>query len=115
MMVAIHYGLGRHIYYVPPASQTKVFKLLFVFDIVGVWASSLARISVAAMLLRFQISNAWRVVLWVLIFIQLAMALAVDIGVFTFCRPLRAMWENVPDAVCWTLQHIRILGYTHAG
>jgi hypothetical protein len=67
------------------------------------------------MLLRFEISRTWRVVLWTLIAIQVAMAIGANIFQLLQCRPIRAMWEPVPGAICWSADTSRIYGYVYSG
>ncbi|RYP89952.1 hypothetical protein DL770_003910 [Monosporascus sp. CRB-9-2] len=98
LLVAIHFGLGRYDYYLSPADFVKIMKCLSALGFIAFWASSLARVAIGGMLLRFSISKAWRIVIWALILIQFAMAIGADIFQLLQCRPIRAMWEPVPDA-----------------
>ncbi|PYH67892.1 uncharacterized protein BO88DRAFT_454791 [Aspergillus vadensis CBS 113365] len=47
--------------------------------------------------------------------IQLAAALASTICLFIQCRPLRAMWDVVPDARCWAPPQLHIYGFVYTG
>ncbi|PVI01585.1 hypothetical protein DM02DRAFT_500019, partial [Periconia macrospinosa] len=114
-MAAMRYSYGRHSYYVSSADQTKIIKRIFITGFLGWWASSLARISIGTMLLRFQISNTWRVVLWILISIQLGMVLTANICQLLLCSPIRANWEYVPNAVCWPPIKTQIFSYVYSG
>ena len=114
-MIAIHLGLGRYDYYLSPTASINILKSLFPVGLLGFWASSLARVSIGSMLLRLEISTVWRVMLWVLILIQLALAIGADIFQLLQCRPIRALWEPVPDAVCWTPGTSQSFGYIYSG
>ncbi|KAF4633287.1 hypothetical protein G7Y89_g4824 [Cudoniella acicularis] len=114
LLTAIGYGLGRYDYYISATTLIKINKCLFLLGLFGFWASSLARVSIGYMLLRFEISKTWRMVLWILIFTQFAMAIGSDVFQLLQCRPIRAMWETVPDAVCWTAQISRSYGNGHS-
>jgi hypothetical protein len=65
--------------------------------------------------LRFQLSTIRKMVIWVLIFIQLAMAFGSGLVMLLQCRPIRAFWEHVPDGVCWSSRSSHIYGYTATG
>jgi hypothetical protein len=113
-MIAISYGFGRYSYYIPDAAQIKILKCIFVVALFGSLAAPLARVSIGAMLLRFQISTTRKMVTWVLIIIQLALAIGSGLVMFLQCRPIRAFWEPVPDGVCWSNKNSQIYGYTVA-
>lgn len=115
LLTAIRLGLGHHDYYISPAALINIQKCLFPLGLFGFWASSLARISIGSMLLRFEISKTWRVVLWILIAIQFTMAIGSNIFQLVQCRPIRAMWEPVPNAVCWTARQSQSYGYIYSG
>lgn len=100
-MAAVSKGFGRHNYYVTPDKSVEILRNLFCVEILGIWASSLARISVACMLLQFEISVSWKATLWIAIFLQLGVAFSSNICQFMQCRPLVAMWNIVPGAGCW--------------
>jgi hypothetical protein len=112
---AIGLGLGRYNYYLTPDATVKILQCLFALGLFGFWASSLARISIGSMLLRFEISSTSRVVLWGLISIQVAMPIGSDIFQLLQCRPIRALWELVPDAVCWSAGKSQSYGYIYSG
>lgn len=67
------------------------------------------------MLLRFPISKAWKRTLWILLAIQLIMPIGANIFALLQCRPVRALWEFVPTAVCWSDKISQIYGYIYAG
>jgi hypothetical protein len=114
-VAAITEGLGRHNYYVTLEKHVDISRLLFGDNLLGTWVSCLARISVALMLLRFDISALWRTVLWVTIGFQLAIAFSSNVTILVRCHPIRAMWDVVPDAKCWTSQQINLAFYIFAG
>jgi hypothetical protein len=115
MVAAIREGFGRHNYYVTVEGSAGIFRYVFYDEILGSWASCLARVSVALMLLEFHISIPWRVFLWIAILFQLGVAFSSNLCLFIQCRSLRAMWDMVPDATCWTSQQTQIYAYTFAG
>lgn len=53
--------------------------------------------------------------LWVLIFIQLALAIGYGLVMVLQCRPIRTFWEYVPDGVCWSDERSQIFGRTNTG
>ncbi|KAF1952266.1 hypothetical protein CC80DRAFT_572899 [Byssothecium circinans] len=114
LFAAIRLGLGNYEYPLSPGTMVTILKHLFALGFAGFWASSLARISIGIMLLRFGISKTWRVVLWILIFIQLCLPITLIVFALLQCRPIRAMWEHVPDAVCWSPRKTQSYGYVYA-
>ncbi|PVI04471.1 hypothetical protein DM02DRAFT_493476, partial [Periconia macrospinosa] len=111
LFTAISLGFGHYEYYLSPDAMSKILKHLFAMGFAGFWASSLARVSIGSMLLHFEISKTWRAVLRILIFTQLCLPIALDVGALLQCRPIRAMWEHVPNAVCWSPQKSQSYGY----
>jgi hypothetical protein len=114
-VAAITEGLGRHNYYVTPGEKVDMFRLLFGVNIFGPWVTSLARISVALMLLQFDSSVVWRVTLWAAIGFQVAVAFSSDVTILLSCHPIRAMWDDIPNAKCWTPQQVAVTTYTFTG
>ncbi|KAH7111819.1 hypothetical protein B0J11DRAFT_191023 [Dendryphion nanum] len=114
LFIAISLGFGHYEYYLSPNTMVKILKHLFALGFAGFWASSLARISIGSMLLRFDISNTWRVVLKTLIFTQLCLPIALAVVALLQCRPIRAMWEHVPHAVCWSPRKTQSYGYVYS-
>ncbi|PVI01417.1 hypothetical protein DM02DRAFT_467816, partial [Periconia macrospinosa] len=112
---AISLGFGRYQYYLSPGAMPKIMKHFFVLGFGGFWASALARMSIGSMLLRFEISNNWRVVVKILIFIQLCLPTSHTIMALIRCRPIRAFWEPVPGGVCLSNHRTVIYGYTASG
>ncbi|KAL5326362.1 hypothetical protein ACEPPN_004046 [Leptodophora sp. 'Broadleaf-Isolate-01'] len=111
---AIDLGLGNPMSTISPVTLVLINKYLFPLGLFAFWASSLARMSIGGMLLRFEISKAWKVILWIAIAIQIAMPIAADIFMLLQCRPIRAMWEPVPDAVCWSPGKSQSFGYIYS-
>ncbi|KAF1972601.1 hypothetical protein BU23DRAFT_467336, partial [Bimuria novae-zelandiae CBS 107.79] len=112
---AISLGFGRPEYYLVPDTMVRIHKHLYALGFLGYWASALARMSIGFMLLRFEASKTWRVVLKILIFTQLCLPISLDVIALVQCRPIRAMWEYVPDAVCWSLPRMQTYGYINSG
>jgi hypothetical protein len=109
---AVAIGLGRHSYYISAENVARIRMYTFYMGQFGVWASSLARISVACMLLQFEISNIWKRVLWLGIGIGLAVSLFQDIGGFGQCQPIAANWDATPIATCWSMELQKVWLYT---
>ncbi|KAF5844434.1 hypothetical protein GGP41_001372 [Bipolaris sorokiniana] len=114
LFTAISLGFGRPEYYLVPGTMVQIRKHLYALGFLGFWASSLARMSIGFMLLRFEASKTWRVVLKILIFTQLCLPISLDVIALIQCRPIRAMWEYVPDAVCWSLPRTQSYTYIYS-
>jgi len=74
---------------------------------------------VALMLLQFDRqfdrSVLWRVTLWAAIGFQVAVAFSADLTLLLSCQPIRAMWDDVPNATCWTSQQVALTNYIFSG
>jgi hypothetical protein len=117
MAAAVTKGFGCHNYYLTTKDKVNIFRCLFCIEVLGLWVLSLARISVACMLLRLDkaMSTSWKVILWIAIVFQLGAAFGSNICQFIRCRPLHAMWDVVPHARCWDPIESWIYGYVFAG
>ena len=103
LSVSVHYGLGRHFYFIPAQQQTQVIKWNWIVEPVAIVPLPLAKISVALLLLRLMRPIVhWRK--WILC---LALALYTVItflcGLFAIiqCDPPSALWDfQIDNAKC---------------
>jgi len=109
---AVSHGLGRHDIYVTPEEFENIWKLEFSVFVIALWPSTLARISIAFMLLRIVPSVAWKVVLWGLVVVQVGDLIAADVIQLLECQPIQAMWSQVEGAVCLTSDQMHWDVYT---
>ncbi|KAH7345825.1 hypothetical protein BKA66DRAFT_378395, partial [Pyrenochaeta sp. MPI-SDFR-AT-0127] len=114
-LASIAFGFGRYESYLSADIMVKILKCFYVLGLMGFWASSLARVSIGTMLLRFEISRLSRVAVWILISLQFIMATGATIFALVQCRPIRATWEQVPGSVCWSIRVPQIYGYIFSG
>lgn len=102
LVVAVHYGAGRHNFYVPTRDHVPAQHFLVASELP--WAASIMfiKISIAIMLLRMKHTPLWRVFLWLMIVVQILSCLASLIFQLVQCRPLAALWDPAghPHAVC---------------
>ncbi|KAH7397135.1 hypothetical protein BKA66DRAFT_521609 [Pyrenochaeta sp. MPI-SDFR-AT-0127] len=110
---ASRYGFGRHNYYVSAENKSIVFRYLFGVVIIGLWSATLVRVSVALMLLRLKNTRSWKILLRTIVAIQIVSMVGVNICQLLQCRPIRAMWDMVPSAQCWTAKQMATYGYVH--
>lgn len=111
---ASEYGYGRHNYYVSTENTIIVFRYLFGVVIIGLWSATLVRVSVALMLLRLKDTRNWKLLLRIIIALQISTMVGVNICQLLQCRPIRAMWDVVPNAKCWTAKQMAAYGYVNA-
>lgn len=57
----------------------------------------------------------WKVALWFTIGLQVVTLFASEAFQLLECRPLRRMWEEVPDAQCVSPQDAWVVGYLFVG
>ncbi|KAK3370433.1 hypothetical protein B0H63DRAFT_373813, partial [Podospora didyma] len=102
LFAAIPHGLGRHMFYVSPADGLLSAKLIFISQFPWGWAVSCAKISIALLLLRFKTTTSWRVFLYLMIALQVVLALIANIFQLVQCKPISAQWDPMtPGAECW--------------
>jgi len=114
-MVAVSLGFGRYSYYISDSAQIQILKCVFVVAFFGGLAAPIARISIGVMLLDFQFSIMRKMVIYALLIIQLAIALASSLVMLLQCRPIHAFWEPVPGGVCWSNANSQAYGYVATG
>ncbi|KAK4171237.1 hypothetical protein QBC36DRAFT_340353 [Triangularia setosa] len=102
LMIAVHYGIGRHNYYVPTDHEVLAEKWLFLSQPVFPWSLAFSKMSIACMLVRIRRDQ--RVWAWSMYFIMVFVVLiAINTNVFqlSMCRPLWAVWDRSdPNAHC---------------
>ncbi|KAI9674002.1 MAG: hypothetical protein M1822_009579 [Bathelium mastoideum] len=101
--VLVHYGLGRHIEFVPLDQQAEVLKWNWLVQPFGIMTLPMGKISVSLLLLRLMSPQTnWRkAILWGnMVTYTIFMALA---AIFSFvqCDPPQALWEDMPNTKCW--------------
>lgn len=109
-------GLGRHSVFVSPEDGASILRYLFAIAIVGLWASALARISVVYLLLTLSTCRGGaRVILWSMCALQVGALVVVETMTLVQCRPIQAIWEDVPDAQCVSIKTMQAGGYLYTG
>jgi hypothetical protein len=112
---AVKEGFGRNNYYISPEERTDILRYVFCVGMMGIWVSSIARVSIASLLLQLETSPPWRVTLYAAASLQIVVALCANVAQLTDCRPIYAKWEHVPDAICWTPEMSRAYYYFPIG
>ncbi|SPO01766.1 uncharacterized protein DNG_04439 [Cephalotrichum gorgonifer] len=85
-----------------PASVLRTLAPLSVVSaLLSTWAVALIKTSIAVMLLRFQKTKVWEISLYILIALQVIVAVFLTILQTTRCVPINANWDpTVPNARC---------------
>ncbi|KAK0726104.1 hypothetical protein B0H67DRAFT_599025 [Lasiosphaeris hirsuta] len=117
LLMGIHYGVGRHNFYVSDEDEILAEKYLFLTQPPYPWALAFAKMSIAWMLIRLRREER----IWVTV-MAATMVIAAGIGVsansfqLSLCHPLWAVWDHSnPDAVCMDLHVARTSINVHAG
>ena len=100
---AVSEGFGRRVQYLSQQQRESIGLHTIIVFIVALWTSAFARISWALLLLQFTASTTWRVLLKCMVGFDLVILVINETIVLTQCRPMRAMWDVVPDAQCFTV------------
>jgi hypothetical protein len=115
-IIAISYGLGRHVYYLTPNATSAIACLSLFAAEFYVWAVTFVKVSIACMLLRIQHDELWRLGLFGLIGFEFAIAIACCLMYYLRCRPIRALWEfSFPRSRCINNDYYRNFIYVAAG
>jgi len=112
---AVGKGFGKPAAFLSPEANEVIGATTFSVFVIGLWASSFARVSMAYLLLQVTQSTAWRVALWVIIGFQLGSLGICNILELWQCRPIRANWAPVSAAQCMSQAQIWSIGYTWTG
>ncbi|KAI1401650.1 hypothetical protein F4819DRAFT_486339 [Hypoxylon fuscum] len=104
-IVQVHYGLGRHIYYITAVHQIEMMKLTWIMQLINSLNLPIGRVSVVLLLERLMgRTTTWRrLFLWVNMTLFTASMIASSILSVAQCSPPRALWSEVPEAVCLDL------------
>lgn len=101
--VLVHYGLGRHQETLTAYETVQVAKWDWIPQPFNIMALMFVKLSITALLLRLLGPQAkyskWFLYISITLF-TLTMVVA-SITTFAQCNPPRALWEDVPGAVCW--------------
>jgi len=85
---AVSRGFGRHDRYIDEDTAADIRQWTYSSALTGTVASSLARISVACLLLQFTLSRVWRFVIWAALAVQALTLTAFEITYLVQCRPV---------------------------
>ena len=117
----IHYGLGRHIYYLSLTPEDlldliQVVKWQFLCELVGAWALLFIRLSICLFLLRvFGAIKMWRRVLYAAIaFITITNLSTLSI-IMAECRPVSKSWDPLIPGKCVSDAVITFQAYYNGG
>ncbi|KAI5917161.1 hypothetical protein F4810DRAFT_697611 [Camillea tinctor] len=100
--VLVHYGLGRHIYYIPVEDRMELARWNWIVQPFGILTLPIGKISVVLLLERIMgpTSLRRRWFLWVNMFLFTASMVSSSILSFAQCNPPRALWSQVSEAIC---------------
>ncbi|KAI1472150.1 uncharacterized protein F4812DRAFT_801 [Daldinia caldariorum] len=100
--VLVCYGLGRHIYYIPVDHQSEITRWNWIVQPFGILALPIGKISVVLLLERLMGNTCvrWRWFLWMNMALFTASMISSSIISYAQCNPPRALWSQVPGAVC---------------
>ena len=100
----VHWGLGRHIYYLQPEQVQNTIKYVVLMDAPVIVASTLGRTSFCLFLLNtVGAQKSVRVILWVTIVLQLIINFLHIILLYCSCGvQMNALWDLSVHAKCLT-------------
>lgn len=86
-------GLGRRAAFVPAPQRSTALRLLFISQLFFYYSITLAKLSVALLLLRFKRTLPWRLFLHATMAVALAAVLVQTCFQFLQCRPFSVYWD----------------------
>jgi len=99
-----------------PEHASFAYRIGFLAILVWWGAIACTKISVGLTLLRFLKTRPWRVFLWSLISIQVALTVTNILYLTLRCRPIQQAWSLTPDShACWDPKPFIKLSYASAG
>ncbi|KAH6973929.1 hypothetical protein EDB80DRAFT_900468 [Ilyonectria destructans] len=105
---AVTSGLGRHSFFISPEDGASILRCLFAVAVVGLWASAMARISIAYLLLTLSTCcRSARVIIWSMTLLQIGALIVTEAITLLQCRPIKAIWEVIPDAECLDIKTLQ--------
>ena len=87
------YGLGRHIYILPPSSTPKFLQILYAFEMCFFLTSCFNKLSILAFYRRIFPISQLRIVLLATTFIVLSFSITCLMVVVFQCVPIHAFWD----------------------
>lgn len=109
----VHYGAGKHINYIPPASLAKGVMYNFITQPIYVCAIAIVKISIGFFLLRVAATPFFRrAIQSVMVFMGIYTVACFFTIVFQ-CTNVAILWDSSVEAKCFSPQTLRGLGYTN--
>ncbi|KAF4636603.1 hypothetical protein G7Y89_g1493 [Cudoniella acicularis] len=102
----VHYGLGKHMYYVPPQNGVPFLKWVFILQSFTFFTLAFAKASIAILIMRLMgVEGRWlKRLLWVNIVFFFICAILSTVFDLVSCTPIQAQWDHtIQDAKCWPL------------
>jgi hypothetical protein len=92
--IAVHYGLGRHPFYLNEDQITSATKFDYFSIPLNLLSSAVAKTSICFFLLHLNQNKKSALFLYTMISIMLALTFAACILLFAQCRPVYALWTE---------------------
>jgi hypothetical protein len=92
--IAVHYGLGRHSFYLNEDQITSATKFNYFAIPFNLLSSTLAKTSICFFLLHVNQNKKSALFLYAMITIMLALTFAACILLFAQCKPVYALWTE---------------------
>ncbi|KAI0123714.1 hypothetical protein BJ170DRAFT_92455 [Xylariales sp. AK1849] len=99
--IAAGYGLGRHYDELSPSDQINALKWSTIIDAVIIWAFSLPKLAIIALLrriLNYGLHTA--VFFWGLAFVGQALIFSMSVFIFVQCNPTAKNWDKDIPGIC---------------
>lgn len=100
---AYHFGLGRHIYYIPPDQRQRIFMWLWIGEPTNLFAVFLVRVSICLFFKRLvPPKKVYNWTIWGTIAALIISDLYISIYYFFQCKPLRKIWDEETPGSCFS-------------
>ena len=99
---SVHYGIGRHTFYLEPAQLIQAVKWEKISQLPWVISIMFTRLSTSVFLYRiFATKKAWKWALYPIIVFNFIGSLASFITILPQCSPVEKNWNPIIPGSCW--------------
>jgi hypothetical protein len=98
--LGVYYGIGRHYNQVPQENYNKIFLDVLAFSVTYSVASVSVKLSILAFYLRLSVDERFRMVVYIIGIIVVAVGVCNILGEALLCIPFSKLWNPTQHGVC---------------
>ena len=114
--ITVHYGFGRHDYYLSLEQISRMAMWLYIERSVLILSPMFTKLSICIFLLRiFQTKRAWRWTLYSLVILVTAIGLIMFFLTFVSCQPIEKLWSPQTPGRCFNQRILQVIAILCGG